>query len=180
MWRKQGRFIAKVLRWSYGIITLIYSTNAIAKIDSNFKEVITNISTRTGFELNITSGYRSPTHPLESVKEQPGDHSKGLAIDFSGVYINVEFLKHGDFKRHSKYELFVRRIVEAGFLYINEGDHSHIANTPTAKEKLHMAVKGPNGLVYSLGKNRTKYFETVTKEHPDYNIAKELISHSRK
>lgn len=32
-------------------------------------------------ELLITSGYRSPSHPIEAAKSKPGEHSTGLAVD---------------------------------------------------------------------------------------------------
>ena len=179
--RKQSRIIGQVLRWAYGTFALIYSTAVVAKLNAEFIETVTNISTRTGFNLNITSTYRPPTHPIEKIKEKPGDHSKGLAIDFSGVYIHDEiFLDHSKFQHHPKYHLFVTRVIDAGFMYINEGNHSHIAKTPKAESKLYMAVKGKNGLIYSLGRNPKRYFETVTYDHPDYQLAKKIISRFRK
>ena len=34
-----------------------------------------------GFPFVITSGYRSPDHPLEAIKEIPGTHAQGIAAD---------------------------------------------------------------------------------------------------
>lgn len=34
-----------------------------------------------GFALPVSSGYRSPEHPIEARKSKPGEHSKGLAVD---------------------------------------------------------------------------------------------------
>jgi uncharacterized protein YcbK (DUF882 family) len=31
--------------------------------------------------LNVTSGYRSPLHPIEAKKGLPGTHARGLAVD---------------------------------------------------------------------------------------------------
>ena len=36
---------------------------------------------RCGFPFIITSGYRSPEHPIESRKETPGTHAQGIAAD---------------------------------------------------------------------------------------------------
>ena len=36
---------------------------------------------RCGFPFVITSGYRSPDHPLEARKEKPGTHAQGIAAD---------------------------------------------------------------------------------------------------
>ena len=34
-----------------------------------------------GFPFVITSGYRSPQHPIEAKKDVPGQHSQGIAAD---------------------------------------------------------------------------------------------------
>ena len=34
-----------------------------------------------GHAIKITSSYRSPEHPIEAAKEQPGEHSYGAAVD---------------------------------------------------------------------------------------------------
>ena len=34
-----------------------------------------------GLPFVITSGYRSPDHPIEAVKEIPGTHAQGIAAD---------------------------------------------------------------------------------------------------
>ena len=34
-----------------------------------------------GYPIKITSSYRSPEHPIESAKKQPGEHSYGAAVD---------------------------------------------------------------------------------------------------
>ena len=34
-----------------------------------------------GFPFVITSGYRSPSHSLEAIKEIPGTHAQGIAAD---------------------------------------------------------------------------------------------------
>lgn len=36
---------------------------------------------RCGFPFFITSGYRSPEHPIESRKEKAGTHAQGIAAD---------------------------------------------------------------------------------------------------
>ena len=36
---------------------------------------------RCGFPFVITSGYRSPEHPIESRKEKAGTHAQGIAAD---------------------------------------------------------------------------------------------------
>ena len=33
------------------------------------------------FSFVITSGFRSPTHPIEAKKDVPGTHSQGIAAD---------------------------------------------------------------------------------------------------
>lgn len=36
-----------------------------------------------GFPFVITSGYRSPKHPVEAVKSSPGTHTMGIAADIA-------------------------------------------------------------------------------------------------
>ena len=36
-----------------------------------------------GFPFVITSGYRSPYHPIELRKKQPGTHAQGIAADIA-------------------------------------------------------------------------------------------------
>jgi len=34
-----------------------------------------------GFPFIISSGYRDPSHPIEAAKDEPGEHSLGVAVD---------------------------------------------------------------------------------------------------
>ena len=48
----------------------------------------------------ISSGYRSPLHPIESMKDKPGEHVRGLAVDIichgqKAVRLTELFFKHG-------------------------------------------------------------------------------------
>ena len=36
---------------------------------------------KCGFPFVITSGYRSPSHPIEAAKAEPGTHTQGIAAD---------------------------------------------------------------------------------------------------
>ena len=63
-----------------------------------------------GFPLQVTSGYRAPTHPIEAAKKAPGWHSKGRAVDF--------YIPDGVRMRRAL-ELAVR----AGFPGIGVGNH---------------------------------------------------------
>mgnify|MGYP003674607662 CR=1 FL=1 len=57
---------------------------------------------RCGFPFIITSGYRSPEHPIESRKEKAGTHAQGIAADikveeaikmgFGGIGIHSVFI----------------------------------------------------------------------------------------
>ena len=50
-------------------------------MESEFLEVLDEIRHRCGFPFIITSGYRDPSHPAETVKAVPGNHTKGIAAD---------------------------------------------------------------------------------------------------
>ena len=43
------------------------------------------IENKLGYELTITSGYRSPDHPVERHKSKPGTHTLGLAMDIAAI-----------------------------------------------------------------------------------------------
>ena len=52
-------------------------------IDPSFVESLDELREVCGFPFIITSGYRSPAHPVEAKKSVPGYHSKGIAADIS-------------------------------------------------------------------------------------------------
>lgn len=51
------------------------------EMNTAFIEKLDLLRRNCGFPLVITSGYRSPDHPLEVVKEKGGMHTKGIAAD---------------------------------------------------------------------------------------------------
>jgi zinc D-Ala-D-Ala carboxypeptidase len=51
------------------------------QMEQAFLEKIDALREYCGFPFVITSGYRSPSHPLEAVKEIPGTHAQGIAAD---------------------------------------------------------------------------------------------------
>ena len=48
-------------------------------------DYVHRLEAHLGEYVVVTSGYRSPSHPIEARKEKPGVHSRGLAIDFASV-----------------------------------------------------------------------------------------------
>ena len=46
---------------------------------------IDNLEKLLGYEITITSGYRGPDHRIERNKNQPGEHTTGLAIDIAVI-----------------------------------------------------------------------------------------------
>lgn len=51
------------------------------KMRPEFMETLQMIRTTFGKPLIISSGYRDPSHPVEAVKDKPGEHTYGLAAD---------------------------------------------------------------------------------------------------
>jgi len=51
------------------------------KMDKDFMKVLDEIREECGFAFVITSGYRSPEHPIEAKKSRPGAHASGKAVD---------------------------------------------------------------------------------------------------
>ena len=51
------------------------------RMDSDFLNLLDIVREECGFPLRVTSGYRSPSHPIEAAKPTPGVHSDGRAVD---------------------------------------------------------------------------------------------------
>jgi uncharacterized protein YcbK (DUF882 family) len=51
------------------------------KMVPEFLELLDSLRQECGFPFIITSGYRSPSHPIEATKVSPGTHSQGIAAD---------------------------------------------------------------------------------------------------
>ena len=49
--------------------------------DADFLELLTKIRVECDFPFAISSGYRSPEHPIEQRKERLGAHTTGKAVD---------------------------------------------------------------------------------------------------
>lgn len=91
----QAAFLAVVIVWS--IWALVPNAQSLeffkpsefadreppheSKMDQAFLLKLNELRRLCGFPLYINSGYRSPKHSIEIVKEKPGTHSKGIAVD---------------------------------------------------------------------------------------------------
>ena len=62
---------------------LTCSHSGECKMDAHFMELMDDIRERAGFPFVVTSGYRSPDHPIEARKSAPGAHTTGKAIDIA-------------------------------------------------------------------------------------------------
>ena len=84
------------------------------RMEQDFLEKIDTLREYCGFPFVITSGYRSPSHPLEAIKEIPGCHAQGVAAD-----IKITNSAH-------RYTL-IRGALEHGFTGIGvAGDFIHV------------------------------------------------------
>ncbi len=52
-------------------------------MEPEFMEMVDELRDRCGFPFVITSGYRSPDHPIELGKQRPGTHAQGIAADIA-------------------------------------------------------------------------------------------------
>lgn len=50
-------------------------------MEPEFMEKVDELRGKCGFPFVITSGFRSPQHPIEAKKDVPGTHSQGIAAD---------------------------------------------------------------------------------------------------
>ncbi len=57
----------------------------LVDLDKRMIEFLLDLENRLGYELTVTSGYRSPLHPIEAAKERAGEHSTGLAVDVASI-----------------------------------------------------------------------------------------------
>ena len=57
----------------------------VEDLDVKMLQFIVDLENTLGYELTITSGYRSKDHPIEAAKSKPGEHTTGLAIDVASV-----------------------------------------------------------------------------------------------
>ena len=57
----------------------------ITNLDPRMFDFLVKLEGTIGRELTITSGYRSPEHPIEAAKKTPGEHTEGLAVDVVAI-----------------------------------------------------------------------------------------------
>lgn len=70
------------------------------KMDKEYMDTLLAVRMEYGKMMRVTSGYRSPKHPIEAAKSKPGEHSKGRCADFGvrgadAVELLRIALKHG-------------------------------------------------------------------------------------
>lgn len=56
-------------------------TNGENRMRHDFMVALEKVRVMYDKPMVITSGYRSPSHPIEAAKEKPGEHSEGMACD---------------------------------------------------------------------------------------------------
>jgi len=61
------------------------------RMEKDFLSKLDELREYCGFPFVITSGYRSPSHPLEAVKEIPGTHAH-LEHGFTGIGVAGDFI----------------------------------------------------------------------------------------
>jgi len=63
------------------------STSGEIWVDVAFMDKLQRLRNGVGFPLKVTSGYRSPQHPIEKAKidagKRPGAHNTGQAVDIA-------------------------------------------------------------------------------------------------
>ena len=57
----------------------------ITNLEPKMLDFLIKLEGTIGRELTITSGYRSPDHPVEKNKSKPGEHTEGLAVDVVAI-----------------------------------------------------------------------------------------------
>jgi len=54
-------------------------------MDQKLLSMLDELRALYGHPIKITSSYRSPDHPIEAAKKQPGEHAYGAAVDIESV-----------------------------------------------------------------------------------------------
>lgn len=57
------------------------SHTGLCEMDPRHMDMMQELRRRRGAPVNVSSGYRHPTHPAEARKEVPGEHTLGKASD---------------------------------------------------------------------------------------------------
>ena len=55
--------------------------NNFEMMDEKLLSMLDKMREIYGYPIKITSSYRSPEHPIEAAKENPGEHAYGAAVD---------------------------------------------------------------------------------------------------
>ena len=55
--------------------------NNLEMMDEKLLSMLDEMREIYGYPIKITSSYRSPEHPIEAAKENPGEHAYGAAVD---------------------------------------------------------------------------------------------------
>ena len=55
--------------------------NNFEMMDENLLSMLDDLREAYGHPIKLTSTYRSPDHPIEAKKSQPGAHASGRAVD---------------------------------------------------------------------------------------------------
>ena len=63
-------------------------------MQDKFMDALHHLRIHYGKPMVITSGYRSPSHPIEANKQKPGVHSMGIACDIAVSGENAMELLH--------------------------------------------------------------------------------------
>jgi zinc D-Ala-D-Ala carboxypeptidase len=59
--------------------------NDFDKMDPALLLMLDNLREVYGYPIKLTSTYRSPEHPIEARKAEPGEHTHGAAVDIACV-----------------------------------------------------------------------------------------------
>jgi uncharacterized protein YcbK (DUF882 family) len=59
--------------------------NGFEMMDEKLLSMLDSLREVYGYPIKITSDYRSPEHPIEAAKKQPGEHAYGAAVDIESV-----------------------------------------------------------------------------------------------
>jgi len=72
-------------RWpNFSFEEMRCSHTGICRLSPSFMDRLQGLRSLLKTPMQVTSGYRAPSHPVEAGKPRPGTHSEGHAVDIAG------------------------------------------------------------------------------------------------
>lgn len=108
---------------NFSRIELQCSHTSNCEIHPAILELLQSMRDEYGKPIFVSSGYRDPSHPVESIKDKPGEHTYGLAVDLICYgHQTLEYLKMAQDRGVTRLGVFQRGRASGRFIHLGLGD----------------------------------------------------------